>query len=134
MYGYTGTELAEELRHRGIECEFADPNFVVLMLTPAITAGDLHRLAEVLIALPRRNPLRLCLPQIGRPKRVMSIREALLSPAETVPVENALGRILAAPSVGCPPAVPIVVCGERIDEKAIAVFRYYGIQSCSVII
>ena len=133
-YGYTGIEFADELRKHGIECEFADPNFLVLMLTPAITERDLHRVADVLTALPPRKSGSADLPYIGRPERVLSIREALLAPAETVPVESALGRILASPSVGCPPAVPIVVCGERIDEKAIAAFRYYGIDSCSVVI
>ena len=134
QYGYTGIELAEELRSHGIECEFADPDFLVLMLTPAITADDLQRLADVLTALSRKNPITATPPRLGRPEQMLSIREALLSPAETVPVEKSLGRILAAPSVGCPPAVPIVVCGERIDEKAVAAFRYYGIESCSVTI
>ena len=133
LYGYTGIQLAEALRNHGIECEFADPNFLVLMLTPAITADDLQRVAHVLTALPPRKPITAIPPQIGRPEQVLSIRQALLSPAETVPVEKALGRILAAPSVGCPPAVPIVVCGERIDENAVTAFRYYGMEFCSVI-
>ena len=60
-------------------------------------------------------------------------REAALSPCETLPVERCLGRILAAATVGCPPAVPILVCGERIDEHALACFRYYGIETCTVV-
>ena len=63
----------------------------------------------------------------------MSIREAVLSPSETIPVGKSLGRVLAAATVGCPPAVPIVVCGEIIDQEAIEVFQYYGITSCCVI-
>ena len=133
LHGYTGTEMAEELRNHGIECEFADPDFLVLMLTPAITPEDLERVADVLAALPCRPPVHTDLPHIGRPEQVLSIREALLSSAETVPVEDALGRILASPSVGCPPAVPIVVCGERIDENAIRCFEYYGIETCCVV-
>ena len=65
--------------------------------------------------------------------RALSIREAALSPCETLPVERCLGRILAAATVGCPPAVPILVCGERIDEHALACFRYYGIETCTVV-
>jgi len=41
--------------------------------------------------------------------------------------------VLAAASVGCPPAVPIVVCGERIDAEAAACFDYYGIKTCAVV-
>ena len=132
-YGYTGTELAQYLRQNGIECEFADPDFLVLMLTPAITQVDLERLEDALTSLPRREPILTDPPSIGRAEKVLSIREALFSPAETIPVEESEGRILAAPSVGCPPAVPIVVCGERIDENAVCCFRYYGIESCTVV-
>ena len=132
-YGYTGIEIAQHLRQNGIECEFADPDFLVLMLTPAITQTDLERLEDVLTALPQRAPILTAPPSIGRPEKVLSIRQALLSPSETIPVEESEGRILAAASVGCPPAVPIVVCGEKIDENAIRCFRYYGIEAVSVV-
>ena len=133
FYGYTGTELAQFLRDNGIECEFADPDFLVLMFTPAISEGDIRRLTEVLKALPRRGAVRTAPPMICRPQKVMSIREAALAPRETLPVGESLGRVLAAPSVGCPPAVPILVCGERIDEEALKCFEYYGIASCTVV-
>ena len=133
MYGYTGTELADALRNNGIECEFADPDFLVLMLTPAITEADLQRLVDVLTSLSRRDPIRTAPPTIGRPEAVLSIREALLFPCETIPVSESEGRILAAASVGCPPAVPILVCGERIDKNAIACFRYYGVETVTVV-
>ena len=133
MYGYTGTELADHLRKNSIECEFADPDFLVLMATPAISAEDLQRLVDTLTSLPRRDPVQTMPPRIPRPETVLSIRDAMLSPSETIPVSESLGRILASPSVGCPPAVPILVCGERIDETAIACFQYYGIDSCTVV-
>lgn len=132
-YGYTGTEMADALRKNSIECEFADPDFLVLMLSPAVTEANLKRLVDVLTFLPRRDPIHTDFPPIGRPEKTMSIREALLSPAETVLVEDSLGRVLAAATVGCPPAVPILVCGERIDEKAIRCFRYYGMECCTVV-
>lgn len=133
FYGYTGTEMANHLRRHGIECEFADPDFLVLMLTPAITENDLQRIVDVLTALPHREAILTAPPRIPHPEKVLSIREAMLSPNETIPVEQSLGRILAAPSVSCPPAVPILVCGEKIDEDAIRCFRYYGIERCTVI-
>ena len=58
---------------------------------------------------------------------------AAFSESEVVTVEESLGRILASPTVGCPPAVPVVACGERIDADAMACFRYYGIDTCTVI-
>ena len=133
MHGYTGTEVAEHLRKNGIECEFADPDFVVLMVTPAITETELDRVAEVLCALPRRDSVAVCPPSLIMPERVLSVREALLSPSEVLPVGECVGRVLAAATVGCPPAVPIVVSGERIDESAVACFKYYGIETCAVV-
>jgi len=133
LFGYTGTELAAYLRNNGIECEFADPDFLVLMVTPAITEADLERLVGILTALPRRSPLLTTPPLIRPGKRAMSIREAMLAVNETVPVEESIGRILAAPSIGCPPAVPILVCGERIDETAVKNFLYYGMKHCAVV-
>lgn len=133
IYGYTGLELAEYLRGHSIECEFADPNYVVFMVTPAITEADLEQLTKVLLSLPRREALYQCPPALTRPKRAMSIREAMLSPAETLPVSDCLGRVLAAATMGCPPAVPIVVSGEVIDESALACLAYYGIKACAVV-
>ena len=132
-YGYTGTALAQYMREQGIECEFADPDYLVLMLTPATPEADICRLTDVLRALPRRATITERPPRMSLPKAVMSVREAAFSPCETVPAAESLGRILAAATVGCPPAVPIVVSGERIDEDAVAQFAYYGIETCAVV-
>lgn len=132
-YGYTGGELSEYLRLHNIECEFADPNCLVLMFSPAITDHDTDILTEALLSLPKRSPLSICPPPIVRPERMMTVREALFSPSETLPVHSCAGRVLAVANVGCPPAVPIVACGEVIDERCIACFDYYGIETCTVV-
>ena len=67
------------------------------------------------------------------PETVCSLRQAMLSPCERIPAEQSLGRILARPGVSCPPAVPILMPGERIDEGDLAAFRYYGIETCDVL-
>ncbi|MBQ5656416.1 MAG: hypothetical protein IIV14_03155, partial [Bacteroidaceae bacterium] len=65
---------------------------------------------------------------------ILTPRQAALSPSEIIPVKESFGRILSAPSVGCPPAVPIIVCGEQIDANTIECFEYYGIEACCVTI
>ena len=132
-YGYTGTDLAELLRQNGIECEFADPDFLVFMLSPAIGVDALRELEQLLTSLPRRNEIKDTPPQPARPQVAMTIRDAMLSPCEILPVRDSVGRILAAATVSCPPAIPIVVSGEIIDESALACFDYYGIDTCNVI-
>ena len=39
--GWRGTELGAELARRGLVCEFADPDFLVLMLTPELSEETL---------------------------------------------------------------------------------------------
>ena len=64
---------------------------------------------------------------------MLSVRQALFAPHETVPAEAALGRICGAPTVACPPAIPIAVSGERIGPEALALFRYYGVETVDVL-
>ena len=63
----------------------------------------------------------------------MTPREAMLSPSRECDVRSAVGCVLSQPSVSCPPAIPVVVCGEVIDESAVSVFRYYGIDKCRIV-
>lgn len=131
-YGYLGTELAGILEEEGIVCEFADPDHLVFMPTPETGEGGLGRLEKTLYGVAKRPAVLGKAPAFRPGEQVCSIRQAMLSAGETVPIEKAVGRVLASPSVGCPPAVPIVVCGQRIDENALGAFRYYGITHCTV--
>ncbi len=131
--GYSGTEFAAALAERGIVIEFSDPDLAVLMLTPSVGEAGLRRLERELSALPRHPAQVSAPPAPALPERVMSIRRAVLSPRERVPISSAVGRVLADVSVGCPPAVPIAVSGERIDLAAARLFDYYGITECTVV-
>ncbi len=132
-YGYTGTELGAELNKLGIVCEYSDNDYLVMMLTPETGDDGLDKLYHALKSVPQKASVKASPPSLPRCEQVMSIREAVMSPKELIPAEKCLGRILAMSSAGCPPAVPIVVCGERIDRQAIECFRYYGIDKCLVI-
>ena len=131
--GWDGGDVAALLRRGGVECEYADPDFVVLMATPENTEQDFVRIRSALGRNPRLGPLRRPSPCLSPPETVCSPREAVFSPSESVPAASGVGRILAAPTVGCPPAVPVVVGGERIAQDAVEVFAYYGISSVQVI-
>ena len=131
--GYTGQKLAVLLSGKNLFCEFADPDSLVLMITPENGPETLQRLKDSLAGAERRAPILTRPPAPELPKPMMTPHEAVMLPFEEVPVAESFGRILAGPSVSCPPAVPIVLCGERIDEAAIQIFRYYGIQTCQVV-
>ena len=132
-YGYGGGELARIIASHNAVCEFSDPDWLVLMLTPENGEQGVQKLKNVLTAIPRKAPITEQPPEFNGAQRVLPVREAVMSPSETVPVGKSRGRILAAVTVGCPPAVPILVSGELIDDSAVACFEYYGIESCEVV-
>ena len=63
----------------------------------------------------------------------MTIREAMFAPAETVAVREAVGRVCAAPTVSCPPAIPIAVSGEVVTEEVAAAFERFGVERIGVV-
>ena len=132
-YGYMGEELSATLSGKSIVCEHADRDTVVLMLTPEVGEGGLARLREALLSIEKREKINKKPPRLAPRRAVMSAREAIMSPKEKISAANSQGRVLADLSVSCPPAVPIVSCGEIIDENAVELFRYYGIDTVSVV-
>lgn len=131
--GWRGDALADFLRKSGVECEYADPDDLVLMVSPQNSPEDLEKVRAALAAAGQGSEAPQTPPQMARPRQAMGIRAALLAPAEEVPVAAAAGRVCAAPTVGCPPAVPVVVSGEEISPDAAAVFCYYGIETVRVV-
>ena len=132
-YGYTGTEIADILAKSNIFCEFSDPDYVVLMPTPETTDEELKKIKSALTEIPKKLILNTYPPNFAEAQRVISVREAVFSPSEVLPVEECEGRISADISTACPPAVPILICGEKITKEAIESFRYYGVESCRVV-
>lgn len=132
-FGYAGEELAGILSEQGIVCEFADPDFVVMMFTPEISQDSLDYLTTVLCSVPRKVSITTKPPMLSKPTQVCSTREALFALSREVLVSECLGQVLASTSVACPPAIPIVVCGERIDAEAVKCLEYYGVERCRVV-
>lgn len=135
--GMEGDKLAEEFRKHKIECEYADKYFVVLMITPQNDEKDFERLEKWAVetkykrvAKKKIEPKKLIL---HREERVMSIRKAAFSPYRKIKVSDASGSICASQTIACPPAIPIAVCGERIDQNMISIFEEYGIDYVNVV-
>ncbi len=133
--GYTGTALAGLLRKDGMEAEFSDDTHLVLMVTPENQKENLERLENFFARLPKKEALPgTALPIIEPHFAPLSLREAMLSPAQTVSIQKAEGRICATPTVSCPPAIPIVISGERITAEDVELFAHYGLETVDVII
>ena len=145
VLGLSGQQLAQALREQGVECEYADPRYLVLMPSPESSAEDFARLQKALHALcveassaaPASDSDAAAFAALAEAlqaqPRPAAIREAVLAPQEMVPAAKAVGRICAAPAVSCPPAVPIVVSGEVIPAQALPLFARYGIGRVAVV-
>lgn len=132
-YGYLGTEISDLLSAMGIIPEFADRDYLVLMPSPKNTDRDMERLFEALSSIKRREQISSLPPSPALPRMAMSIREALMSDREVLPISECLGRAVSSVTLGCPPAIPIAAPGEIIDENVISAFEYYDISECAVV-
>ena len=131
--GYTGEEAAETLRKTGVECEFADLDAVVLMVTPENTDRDFEKVLSALGSLQKKTGIKAVQMPLILPERKMNIREAIFSQWEEVDCEDAVGRICASPCVSCPPAIPIAASGEEITAEMAELFKAYGIEKIEVV-
>jgi arginine/lysine/ornithine decarboxylase len=111
------------LRARGVEPEYAEHGKVILIPGVANGAADFARLdvaltalAAELKALPPGDNKSHALPI---PQRLMSPREAFMAPVSYVPIDRAEGKISAQNIIPCPPAVPIVLAGEKISRPIV---------------
>lgn len=132
-WGWSGTEFAAYLRAHGAECEMADENYVVLLFS-AITSPDDCQRAEVSLELiPRRTAKPLVEYPVIRPKQETSIREAVFAKQHSVSVDEANGKVCGGIQVSCPPGIPIVMPGERIDSEAVEALKLYGVKSVEIL-
>ena len=125
-WGYTGTEIAEILEKKNLICEFRDEGHIVFMFTPENDPWELEKLSRAICQIPRREALPDEAQQRVEPKAACSPRQAVFGERERIPVGESAGRILANLSVSCPPAVPIIMCGEEIEEAIIPRLRALG--------
>lgn len=130
--GMTGSALAERLRENGAECEFADVDDLVMMITPENTQAELDKICSAIGIPGASSSERMPLP-LSTAKRVMSIREAFFAPHEAIPASASEGRVCAAPTIACPPAIPIAVSGEIISTEMVGLFLKYGVENVEVV-
>lgn len=134
--GFCGKEFAELLRKFGVECEYADNQFVVLLISPADKKEIFTKLRYALknalenVSAYTHDKDNFNIPVL---KQIMSIRDAAFSASELIDVEKSENRISASVNVPCPPAIPIAVSGEQINRECIEIFKRYGIEKVNVV-
>ena len=123
-----GFALAERLRQRNIFPEMADVGHVVFILTCADGEERMARLEQALAELrvDDQGAVSPCPPPPELPEQVMTVRQALFSPRETIPMERGEGRISAGQIAPYPPGIPVVAPGERLEKKHLVYLREIG--------
>ena len=130
--GWTGQELERLLRRFQVQAEYADRDFLVLMFSPQ-TEEDAFARVETAFGQFRAGAPRAPLPPPGPGEGVLSPRASFLAPQEEIPLKDAVGRVCAGAAVSCPPAIPVVVSGERITAQAAALMDRLGIRQVRVV-
>ena len=132
-----GKSLMEDLTAHHIECEYADPDFVVLMLTPFNSDEDLSRINHVFASLShkekylqnRMKRMKTSLPEV----KYQPYELLFASEEEIIVVEKCIGRICVRCHIGCPPAILPIVPGEVINAQTIIVLMKYDIKTIHVL-
>ncbi len=127
-------DVEKHFKNYNIEFEYFDNDFLVLMVTSQNSKEDFERLKKAIINLPdfvEKKTQEEFAFVYGTQK--MSIRDAIFSKSEEIPIEEAKGKICGVPTVSCPPAIPIVVSGEEITEEHIELLKRYGKDKIKVV-
>ena len=152
----SGMQLSNMLREQGIECEYADPDFLVTMWSPyneypADFDGFKNAMMKIWDSVGLENiendmvdseetisqkttSKDSILTQFSLPKVMYQPYELMYCVHRLEKVGPGLvGEVAADTVVSCPPAVSPIVAGEVIDENIVKVLEYYGIEKVEVL-
>lgn len=121
----SGMELKNILRERhNIELEMAYGDYALAMTSMADTAEDLERFFVALCEIDKlcefTQDIKSSFSFDCLPKRKMTAEMARNSDFELIKIEEAIGKISYNYIWAYPPGVPLLVAGEVIDERFLA--------------
>ena len=130
--GWDAQNFRKLLRKHKIMEEYLSDSGCVLLFSPFNREEDFKCTKALLDEVLVQNQPFTAFPIVPSEK-VMSLREAFLSPKESVPVEKAEGRIAAQVKITCPPGIPLVMPGERLHKEIIKILKNSGIFVIDVV-
>lgn len=127
----SGYQAADWLRaHHRIDVGMSDHRRILATLSFADDDRTTDRLVDALTdwraaaeAMPAAEPVNLPSPEEIQLDTEMLPRDAFFGKTETVPVEDASGRISAEQITPYPPGIPAVVPGERLNDAVLSYLR-----------
>jgi lysine decarboxylase len=129
--GISGYQAADWLReHERIDVGLSDHARILATTSISDDHTTLERLTDALThlaeasrELPRPPEVRIPTPHDMELETVKRPRDAFFGPAETVPVEEAAGRVVAEQITPYPPGIPAVLPGERLNQPVLDYLR-----------
>jgi arginine/lysine/ornithine decarboxylase len=136
--GYTGSELEIVLGRRyGIEVDLSDESHILCFVTLGDSEQSIGRLIQTLEAVCRehRSALQPFAPGelAATPELVLTPRQAYFAQSRSVPLESAVGEVVAEHVTPFPPDIPVIVPGERLDSELLAYLRYLRSQQRTIV-
>ncbi len=128
----TGYAVADWLRaHHRINVGHSDHRRILATLSMADNTDTVDRLVDALTAWrsqyrdtgPRPSDIHVPTPRDIQLEQVIGPREAFFGPQESVPFEDAPGRIAAEQVTPYPPGIPVIVPGELVDAAVVEYLR-----------
>ncbi len=132
--GWTASEVRESLAEKGLLPEYCDGKRLVFMASACNSKEDFQALSAALCAFPPRAPIPTQeTPPLPPPEIVCSPREAFFAKKKRLPVSQAIHRVAASLDAPCPPGVPLVAPGERIQPQIAQALAKGGILEIDVV-
>jgi lysine decarboxylase len=120
--GHSGLQIEQQLLSAGVPVEMADRDTLVALVSMLDDESTVDRLLTVVLAnlADGEGPPRpVEAPTYGLPPQRMSPREAFFLPHESVPRQDAVGRVSAELVAPYPPGVPVLVPGEEVTASTL---------------
>ena len=130
--GLCGPAQQQYFENCGIDCEFCDGENAVLLFTPFNSERDYERVRSAIVDMPVSSAVKTERERHIIPEKALTLRQAVLSASEIVDVTKAEGRIAADTACPCPPGVPVVMPGEKIDSAAVKLLESYRLEKIAV--
>lgn len=139
--GIDGVSILALLSKSGIECEYADPDYLVTMWSPYNEyPGDydrfLDKMREITSGLSpnAEKEESNIIEDYTLPEVKYQPYEIMYKPHFTEQLDDSLiGRVAADTMISCPPAIAPIVAGEVIDENVLKVLKHYNIKTLEVL-
>ena len=117
------------LKKYHIQSEMVSADYVLFMTSVADTENYYRRFLEALLEIDaslEENPMPgQSKDEMGRPKALMSISEAIEKKKKAVPLPESMGETSAVYVYIYPPGIPLLTPGEKISERCVRSLQHY---------